>query len=241
MIRHEARNHLKNNNWGKSIAVTIFSLLFSSIVFTLLKLFFIPMNEYIKLDSLNYFSDIYINKEALIEMIKKVDPATMKLFFVMFVFTVIIMFIIYCPFKLGISRFYYFIANGESPSADEIFYYFKSKTRFIRSLNYGFRITVRLILWFLLLSLPGMLLVAILGFISVSSTFSEQIFFSMVIVFLIPIVNVIAYVIFAIIWLRYFLSDYLVILKEDLSVSSCIKMSFKQMVGFRLAVFKLFI
>lgn len=245
IIKKESRNHLSNNNWGKAVAVTVFvfSMKFAvSLLMDLLSLF-LQIDIY---DNLDYFvsfiSDFRFNQGALIEIFNGISVVNMIEYCVLTVLLVIILFFILCPISLGVSRFYYFVSKGESPSVAEIFYYFKNKKNYLRSLSYWINIVLRMLLWGIVCMLPGIITLFVSGTFTMSPTIDANLrLFALLLTILSNLFLIAGSVIYFIIVLRYFLTSYIVISREDMEIKECINISFSSMKGHRTSVLKLYI
>ena len=245
MVKRESRNNLAKNNWGKAVAVTIFVLSISSSVTMLMQLFRLGLNINLeeKTFSLSsYLSDIYINQGVLIESFKNTSSANTIIYYLILLVVLILSFIVLEPLSLGASRFYFYVSKGESPSVEEIFYYFRGKKAFLRSLNFGINALLRGLLWGLVCMLPGTVIMIISGMLSAMPITASSISqYSIALVPISMITLVIGYIFLLAIVLRYFLASYLFISREEIGIKECFKVSFKSMVGYRISVLKLYI
>ena len=245
IIKKESRNHLSNNNWGKAVAVTVFvfSMQFAVLLLMDLLSLFLQIDIY---DNLDYFvsfiSDFRFNQGALIEIFNRISVVNMIEYCVLTVLLVIILFFILCPISLGVSRFYYIVSKGESPSVAEIFYYFKNKKIYLRSLSCGINIGLRMLLWGIVCMLPGIITLFVSGTFTMAPTIDANLrLFALLLTILSNLFLIAGLVVYVVIILRYFLTPYVVISREELGVKECINISFRMMKGYRTSVFKLYI
>lgn len=245
MVKREARNNLAKNNWGKAVAVTIFVLTLVSSISMLTALFQLILNIDLegKITTLfSNFSEIYINQGVLIESFKNNVSVNLIVYYSILLLVILLSFIILLPIYLGLSRFYYYVSKGESPSAAEIFYYFKGRKVFLHSLNFGINIILRCLMWSLVCMLPGTIIMIISGMLSAMPVTSVSLSrYAVVLVPIAMILLVVGYIFLFAIILRYFLASYLFVSREEMGVRDCIRMSFNNMVGYRISVLKLYI
>lgn len=245
IIKKESRNNLSNNNWGKSVAVTV--ILLSLYFATLLLMDLISLFLRVDINSkIGYFTsfilDFRFNQGVLIEMFKGINNVNIIIYCILIMAIIIASFFVFCPIKLGISRFYYFVSKGESPSVAEVFYYLKNKENYLRSLIYGINIGLRIISWGILCMLPGIIVMITSGIATISPEIGINLrLIALILNVLSNLFLVAGFMIYLLIILRYFLTSYIVISREDLEVKECISISFRSMKGYRTSVLKLYI
>lgn len=245
IIKKESRNHLSNNNWGKAVAVTVFvfSMQFAvSLLMDLLSLFLqVDINDKVN-NFTSFISDFRFNQGVLIGTFNGINTVNIIVYFLLIVLIIIASFFIFGPIKLGVSRFYYFVSKGESPSVAEIFYYFKNKKNYLRSLSYWINIALRMLLWGIVCMLPGIITLFVSGTFTMSPTIDANLkIFALMLTILSNLFLIAGSVIYFIIVLRYFLTSYIVISREDMEIKECINISFSSMKGHRTSVLKLYI
>lgn len=245
MVKQEARNNLAKNNWSKAVAITIFYLTLITSTTLLSQL----IQETLKIDLngkftsfFSEFTDISINQGVLINSFKNAGTTNIIIYYSFLLLILLLTFVVLLPLSLGFLRFYFSVSKGELPSVSEIFYYFIEKKRFLRALSFGINAALRVIFWTLICILPGIIMITVSTTSFVTNTVSgDSNKYFIIFEIIAMILLVVGYIFLTVIALRYFLSSYLLISREEMSVKDCFKVSFKGMVGHRISVLKLYI
>ena len=215
-IKKQAKSQLSNNNWGKAVVITLLTLFLGSINKTLESL----------LDGL---ADFRINFNVTGRFVQNpiinalaIHTAHWMIDVLLFVISLFIVF----PVSIGVIRWAYKVANGESPNIDEVFYYFRNKNLYVRSIKFSLLLTLRTILIFALCTLPGII-------ISICSAFVDNINYDLgnIMLFVGTVITFIGLIAAMILLVRYFLAQYLFIIDDEANPNECIKASWKMMNG----------
>lgn len=136
-IRKEARARLSKDNWGRGVAIT--AALLSVPLFYLL---FLEMMVYLVYPQMTGSQTLegFVPSAAYLALVGA---------------GALVCWILYTVLRLGAARWEYQVSMGQSPSAQELFYYFTNKRLFGRALSYFVRVPLRLCAYLALLCLPG--------------------------------------------------------------------------------------
>lgn len=224
-IKKEARDQLSNKNWGKAIAIALLLLLLSGIGRKIGTWFSEGLIDF----NLNFNVDDRLIANPVISGLM---PHIAHWFTDVLLF-IISLFIVF-PLSIGVIRWTYKVATGESPSLDEIFYYFRNKNLYIRSVKFSLFLTIRTLVIFALCTIPGII-------ISFCSVFVDNINCSLgdVMLALGTIITCIGIVAATVLLIRYFLAQYLFIIDDAVDPKECLKSSWKMMNGNMMKVIKL--
>ncbi len=138
---------------------------------------------------------------------------------------VIILCFLILPLLLGTFRFFYRLLDGVCDNPSSVFYYFSEKSLYGKSLKFVFRLILRLLLSYLLLSLPAIIVgafastdiyelfgMAIPLWTPLLSTISELLF-------------VLSFIVFIVVNLKYYLAPYLFIVDNTMTPIKAMRMS----------------
>lgn len=220
-IKKEAKGRLSNNNWGKAILITLICSLLYTVEHFLSSLF----NKITHLSiSLHVADKLALN--PIIGIITR-NIAVWTTDIILF----IVLFWVAFPLTLGITKWAYSVAHGESPRADEIFYYFTSKSLYARAVKFSFLLIVRLVVLIVLCMLPGL-------FVSICSAFIDNINFYIanLVLGIGMCLLIIGFIAALILINRYFLAPYLFVIDDEADPSRCIKASWAMMNGYVMKV-----
>ena len=138
--------------------------------------------------------------------------------------TAILCFLIF-PLVLGTFRFFSRWLDGVCDYPTAVFYYFSEASLYIKSLNFVFRIIIRLLLSFLLLSLPAITV----GVFAASDVYE---FFGLAIPLWTPLLStisdllfVLSFIVFIFVNVKYYLSPYLFIIDDSITPKKAMEMS----------------
>lgn len=192
---YEKSLKVMKNNVSRVISVTLFlisCLVFLVILWLLIDSIFITLFSNLNID-VNTFSILNT--------------------FIKSLFTVIPMIFIYLPIELGVGKWFYNISSskGKNISLTTLFYYFKNKSLYFRSLNLQLDLLVRKAIVFAVCLIPAFV------YEIWYSSFNFNVFvLGINIVKLLDLILIIAGLVFAFIYnLKYFMVKYLFFNKEE--------------------------
>lgn len=147
-------------------------------------------------------------------------------------------FLLLTPLSLGITRWYYQLVGGRHHALSSIFYYYRSKRQYGRSLWVSFQLNVRVLLWGIVFyAVPGWILGAAIYAVAQSDSAKSTQAMASVGVMLSVILFILAGVFYAVFMNRYFLATYLVIEQDTASVRQAIRDSIQMTKGYRFSLF----
>lgn len=218
-----------NNNWGKSIAITIIMLC----IYSVLNSFNIIAQHIFNVTmSLQSIADSYLDPYFYFQLI---DHFVLQVYMYLFIFLVaciLLWVLIVWPLSLGIRYWCYDVANNTSPSISVIFRYFSCKNLYLKAISFKFNLFLRCFFRFVVCLLPAVIMFFIVGELTIFSNISAlsrtNIFLLYLSVLFLFICGLLA---FGLIILRFFLASYFFILDDHISGIKCIDESYKKMKG----------
>lgn len=225
-IKKEAKKHLSNNNWAKAISMVLIVFAVSFLQKYLSGL----LKPLLNLNSDGAVSDLPQSASMGSVLL---STSIVGSFVFDIVLGILFLFII-APLLLGVVKWTYSVANGNSPSLNEIFYYFTNKDLYIRSLKFYFQLLIRTIIIFIITYVPAIVCFSIAAFGSGIPSNVVVVLYS-----LSSFLSFAGYIVFMVVVLRYFLASYLFVINDESDPVNCIKVSWEKMKGNRMKVIKL--
>lgn len=230
-IKHEALARLKNNNWGKAVAITVI-LLCVPLVQSLCNEF----AAYLFGVNLNVFPQGW--DQVFSWIIRRVSNWP---YFLMLAAGCVLFWLLGAPLSLGAARWNLRASQGCSPPVEELFYYFSGRKRFFRSLACSIQLFLRGLLWFVVCLGPGIALAivcSVMGNLAHTSVGNAPLWATVGMLsaaLLIPV----GIVCFFLLMLRYFSAQTAVAALESARVNRCISLSVRRMKGKKRPAFRL--
>jgi uncharacterized membrane protein len=230
-IKQEARARLRNNNWGKAVAITVILLC-------------IPFIQSLCNEFAAYLFGVNLN--VVPQDWDQIIPWIMRRisnwpYFLMLGAGCLIFWLLSAPLSLGAVRWNLRASQGGSPPVEELFYYFANRKRFFRSLGCSIQLLLRGILWFVVCLGPGIALAIVcsvmgnLAHTSVGNAPLWAVVGMLSAALLIPA----GLVCFFLLMLRYFSAQTAVAALESTRVSRCISLSVRRIKGKKRSAFLL--
>lgn len=220
-IKREALKHLRDNNWGKAIAITI-ALLCVPIIHSL-------CNEFAA-----YLFHVNLTRlpSSWLDLFEwMLDRVSNWPYFLFWIVSALLFWALTAPLSLGAIRWHLHASQGRSPAIEELFYYFSSRSLFVRSLSCSFQLFLRTALWGLVCFAPGIILTTVCSILgNVANSGIQQIpTWAVVGVSLSSLLFLGGWVLFIFLMLRYFAAQTAVAALESKPVHTCIKLSILRM------------
>ena len=236
-IRREARAHLRNNNWGKGVVLTI--LLLCVPVFWALLVEFCAYILQVDKGMIASFISVAQNNDAahfIPALLETFGRAEMLIYTIAVGGFSLLYWFVTLPLGLGTARWCYLAAKGESAGVLEVFYYYNKGWLFFRAVGFSIAYLLRALFFGVLCAVPG---IAVL--IVASSGIVMRDFAPLAALGLIFGVLLLAFgaVLFCIFMLRYLAAPFAAVEFEDKSVRKCFRISKERMYGFKFSAFVL--
>lgn len=234
-VKLEARARLANNNWGKAIAIFFITISIPVLLSICLEFARFLLNVQVTAGSLYKGGNL---RDAITYFVGQLRTSRLFEYLIVALSLSVLMSLVTLPLHLGVVRWNYLAAKGESPDVGGVFYYFSSVRLYFRSIWFSVLMGLRLLLWAVLLFGPGLsLLVFSTEFIMSNS--QDYLTAATAGILGGSLLLLAGTVLFVLILLRYFLAQYVVVAKNEKSVNHCIHYSWRRMKGFRKSVFVL--
>lgn len=232
-IKDEAKFKLKNN-WPSAIFITLFKI-------TLLCLFiliYLSISYSLGINILEIAFSSSFHPYYILKTLRLFPTINLFLFVALSLFFIIGFVLFWIPFALGIKRWYYKLSLGQKESLSQVFYYFKKHKLFLRSIFYFTQLAFKLILFSFLFITPGLVLLIISSIFMQNQDFNVHNLcaFGIVLSFLFIFIGI---VLFFIVYMRYFLSSYILVSNDNITLKACFNLSFKASKGnvFKIIIF----
>lgn len=216
-VRLQAKQGLSKDNWGKAVAVVIFSactVLVAQAIGSLVSLLGDSFPELIKEPLANAGA---LSAYVLVQLLSIV---------ILFAFS---------PMMIGMISFFNALAKGEKAEFSMIYNWFSDTQRYRKAVLFCLQLAVRYLMWMFVCLLPMAFFLPLLT--SDAFEFSPAVHNSLLIVFGIYITAAVIFFLAA--TAKYFLAPYLLIDHPELSVIACINASVLYMRGNRLKYVRL--
>lgn len=220
-IKQEALTRLRDNNWGKAIAVTV-ALLCVPIIQSLCNEF----AAYLFHVNLNCLAQSWW--EFFRWMLNRMRNWPYFLFWIV---STLLFWALTSPLSLGAVRWNLHASQGQSPAVEELFYYFSNRRLFVRSLSCSLQLLLRYALWGIVCFAPGVILV------TVCSTFGNAAYapiqqiplWAVIGISLSSLLFLAGGILFIFFSLRYFAAQTAVAALDSRPVHACINLSVRRM------------
>ncbi|MEM1484825.1 DUF975 family protein [Oscillospiraceae bacterium PP1C4] len=142
----------------------------------------------------------------------------------------LLIFVVVTPLSQGVVRWFYRRTGGENDGVTELFYYFETARDYFKSLGLYFIITLRMILWMILLCIPACVGGAVIYAMGLSGAEIPNTV-STISSILAIVWFIIVTILFMLISMRYFLAPYLLAEHPEMKVRQAIKQGIKMVRG----------
>ncbi len=208
-LKNQAKNCLKNNNWGKAIGMSVIIISIFIALFITSRLLYMIFN-------------INNNDGIIFNFISNNFNFTMN-YVDLSIVRVILYFLIFMlsPIWLGFNRWCLLTARGENVPVYELFYYFIFGERYFNSLAVYAKSVLKIIIVGIICIVPGFLFMGH-GINLLINNISYLCYIILFLSIIILICGIIATFLFM---SRYSLAGYIYILKPECSPKKCVKLS----------------
>lgn len=232
-VKLEARARLANNNWSKAIAIFFITISIPVLLSICLEFARFLLNVQVTPGTLYKGGNL---RDMIAYITAQLRTSRLLEYLVVAVALSVLMSLVTLPLHLGVVRWNYLAAKGESPDAGSVFVYFSSVKQYFRAIWFSVLLGLRLLLWAVLLFAPGLALLVL------STDFimnGNQDYLTAATAGILggSLLLLAGTVLFVLVLLRYFLAAYVVVAKSEKSVNHCIHYSWRRMKGFRKSVF----
>ena len=156
------------------------------------------------------------------------------------ILSIIIWIVLVMPLSLGIKRWYYKLAIGDSQSFSGIFYYFKNARLFTRAIS-AILIDLIIGLYYVLCMLPGtvLMLVAACGIVQNSNKINSDLSLYVALMAVAFILIIASLFLAYYLTLKYFLAKYFVVSDDYISIKDSLRFSAEATEENKFSIFKL--